>query len=238
MNSLDFIFSEALLREKLLPFDSPERLVLEHKDFQHSAVLFLIIPYDNRPYELVMIKRTIRDSDKHSGEMAFPGGRPDPQDTSLIDTALRECEEELGIPRENIAVLGCFDDHITPQGYIITPVVGYVKSNQKMIKQEEEVEEIVKIPINFFANKKKYRERTYILEGSLIAVGKYNYRSAEGNKYMIFGASSHLIVHFIQTVYNIQLMKPGARRLNCEDIEKRVTQKFIDSVKKSFISDD
>ncbi|MHA1294071.1 MAG: NUDIX hydrolase, partial [Promethearchaeota archaeon] len=231
MEKYSFKFDRNLIEKKLLTLNSPKRLHLNENCFIKSAVLFLIIPYENKPYELVMIRRTIRENDKHSGEMAFPGGRLDPQDKSPIDTALRECEEELGIPRENITILGCLDDHITPKGYIITPVVGYINANQKMIRQKEEVDEIVKISINFFANKKNYKERIFLIDGDPIAVGKYNYRAKDGKKYVIFGASCHIIVHFIQIVYNIQLMKPGTRRLRCADVKKRLTQKFIEDVK-------
>ena len=238
MNPSRFIFDENLIREKLLPLNSSSRLVLEDDCFIKSAILFLIIPHADNPYDLVLIRRTKNDKDKHSGEMGFPGGVVDAKDSSLEETALRECEEELGIPRGNITILGSFDDHITPQRFIITPVVGYIKPEQKMVKEEKEVDEIVNIPISFFADKKKYRGRNYLLDGDPIEVGKYNFRSKEGKKYVIFGATSHIIVHFIQTVYPIQLMKPGARRLNCEDMEKRLTQKFVNDVKRSFISEE
>ncbi|MCK4686784.1 MAG: NUDIX domain-containing protein, partial [Candidatus Lokiarchaeota archaeon] len=136
--------------------------------------------------------------------------------------ALRELEEELGIPKSNVKLLGCIDDHLTPKGFIITAFVAYINENQTMIKQDEEVKEIVKIPISFFAEKKNYRERTYPLKGDLIGVGKFNYRAPNGKKYVVFGATSHIIVNFIDNIYNIGLMIPGCRRINCEDIKDRI----------------
>ncbi|MFX1256608.1 MAG: NUDIX hydrolase [Promethearchaeota archaeon] len=219
----NFIFNETLIRERLLPFDSPSRLNLEDDCFIKSAILFLLILYKNKPYDLVLILRTKRNKDRHSGEMSFPGGKFDLSlEKSLENTALRECEEELGIPRENITLLGCFDDHITPKGFIITPFVGYIDEQQKIIKQEDEVDEIVKISITFFANKKNYIERTYLLNKEIIAVGKYNYRAPNGIKYVIFGTTSHMIVHFIEKVYNIRLMKQNARCLTCKDFGENV----------------
>jgi len=224
MESLKFNFNETLLKDKLLPFNSTQRLSLNDEAFTKSAILLLIIPYKDKPYNLVLIRRTKRKDDKHSGEMGFPGGKTEPQDRSPEVTALRECEEELGIPRKKITILGSFEDHITPKGFIITPIVGYIIENQEMNKQIEEVQEIVKIPVDFFANKKNYRERTYILKNDTIAVGKYNYHAPNGKKYVVFGATSHIIVHFIQIVYNIRLMKQGARRLSCEDIRERIVK--------------
>ena len=225
MNSSNFIFDEKLIRKKLLPLNSPSRLDLEDECFIKSAILFLIIPYEDKPYDLVLIRRTKSDKDKHSGEMGFPGGVVNIEDSSLEETALRECEEELGIPRENITIIGSFDDHITPKGFIITPIVGYIDGDQIMKKEVSEVQEIVKIPVDFFANKKNYRERTYDLKGEMIAVGKFNYRAPDGIKYVVFGATSHIVVHYIDTVYEMGLMKQGTRRLTCSDIRDKIDKK-------------
>ena len=215
---LSLIFNEKNISKKLKTFDSPSRICLDDDSFIKSAVLFLIIPYKDNPYDLVLIRRTHRDKDKHAGEMSFPGGLFDTQlDKSYQDTALRETEEELGIPRKNITIIGCFDDHITPKKFIITPFVGFVDENSNMVKREEEVQEIVKIPINFFANKRNYKERVYELKENTIAVGKYTYRTTTNEKYVIFGATTHIIVSFIELVYDIKLMKPSARRLICSD---------------------
>jgi 8-oxo-dGTP pyrophosphatase MutT (NUDIX family) len=198
---------------------------MRENPFVNSAIAFLIIPYEDRPYDLVLIRRTKREDDKHAGEMSFPGGKVDPEfDKTYIDTALRETEEELGIPRNKIILLGCLDDHLTPKGFIITPVVCYINSDQQMVRQEEEVKEIIKIPINFFVNKKNYRERTYYIKNDLVGVGKFNYRAPNKRKYVIFGATSHIIVHFVDSVYNVGLMTPGCRRINCNDIRDKIVR--------------
>jgi len=220
---MEFIFNEKLIRTKLKKFDSPNRLAMSHEYFVNSAIIFLIIPYNNKPYDLVLIRRTKTTTDKHSGEMSFPGGKFDKSlDTSYLDTALRELEEELGIPRYEVSVLGSIDDHLTPKGFIITAFVAFISQDTEIIKQDSEVNEIVKIPITFFVDKKKFRERTYKLKNDLIGVGKYNYYSPDNKKYVIFGATSHIIVNFIDTVYNLGLMTPGCRRINCEDIKDRI----------------
>ena len=224
-NPSELIFDSALIAEKLQDLDSSSRLSLKDDHFISSAVVFLLVPRRDTPYDLVLIRRTTRESDKHSGEMSFPGGKFDPdEDETLLDTALRECEEELGIPNRSLEVLGSFDDHITPKGFIITPIVGFLKGPQRFVKQEEEVSEIVPIPVSFFADANNYRERTYMLNDEMIAVGKYKYISPGGKKYVIFGATSHLIVHYVQQVHGIPLMKKGARRLSCEDLRARFSK--------------
>lgn len=218
MQANELIFNKTFIRNKLLPIDSRERISLKDDNFISSAINFLILPHEDKPYELVLIKRVKNIKDKHSGEMAFPGGIRDPEDKNLKETALRESEEELGIPREKLHVLGSFDDHITPSRYIITPIVSYIEENQKMKKNEEEVHEIIAIPVSFFANKKNYRERQYRLHEDIIGVGKYNYKTKNGNKYVIFGATCHMIVHFIDLVYNSGLKASGVRRLTPNDL--------------------
>jgi 8-oxo-dGTP pyrophosphatase MutT (NUDIX family) len=222
---MEFIFNEKLIRTKLKDFDSPDRLFLSHPRFINSAIVFLIIPYSDKPYDLVLIRRTKSKTDKHSGEMSFPGGKFDPTlDASYQNTALRELDEELGIPQNKVTILGSIDDHLTPKGFIITPFVAFISPDTKMVRQDSEVNEIVKIPITFFADKKKFRERTYKLKDDLIGVGKYNYFSPDNKKCVIFGATSHIIVNFIDTVYNLGLMTSGCRRINCEDIKDRIIQ--------------
>ncbi|GAG82805.1 unnamed protein product, partial [marine sediment metagenome] len=166
---MEFIFNEKLIKSKLKDFDSPDRLAMSNEYFINSAIIFLIIPYNNKPYDLVLIRRTKSTTDKHSGEMSFPGGKFDQTlDTSYLDTALRELDEELGIPQNEVSILGCIDDHLTPKGFVITAFVAFINQDTNMVKQDSEVNEIVKIPITFFADKKKFKERTYKLKDELI----------------------------------------------------------------------
>ncbi len=222
---MDLIFDENFIRKKLKDFNSPDRLVMSHENFTNSAIVFLILPYKDKPYDLVLIRRTKSKTDKHSGEMAFPGGKFDPMlDKTYLETALRELEEELGVSKTSVNVLGSIDDHLTPKGFIITAFVAYINQDTRIVKEENEVKEVVKIPIAFFANKKNYKERAYDLKGDLIGVGKFKYKSAENEKYVIFGATSHIIVNFVDRIYNIGLMSPGCRRINCEDIKDRIVR--------------
>lgn len=222
MSSNNYRFNEQQISENLIPFDSPSRRCYTNENFTKSAIIFLLMAEKAKPYDLILIRRTSRKGDKHAGEICFPGGIVDQEkDRTLKSTALRETKEELGIPPENITLLGALNDHITPKFFIITPLVGYIEPSQKMIKEEQEVAEIIKIPINFFASKKNYRERTYKLKGDNIAVGKYVFRTSADRKYTIFGATTHIIVHFIEIVYNLQLTAPGHRRICCDDLKNK-----------------
>ena len=218
MNAIEYTFDEKFIKKRLLSLESSKRLAFNEEKFISSAINFLILPHEKKPYDLVLIKRVTNIKDKHSGEMAFPGGVKDPVDNNLVETALRETEEEINIPRENLHVLGSFNDHITPSRYIITPIVIYIEESQAMEKNEEEVHEIIKIPITFFASKKNYRERRYKIGKEFIGVGRYTYKTQNNKKYLIYGATCHMIVHFIDMVYNIGLKSADVRRLTPKDL--------------------
>ncbi|MFO8020350.1 MAG: CoA pyrophosphatase [Promethearchaeia archaeon] len=215
------ILDEEKIKNRLYNFEDSKRPCFDDARFIKSAVIIPVISYPDKPFEILFIKRTIHKEDKHSGEMAFPGGKYDPQvDKNLKETALRETEEEIGIFESNISVLGCLKDQITPKKFIITPFIAIIENNVQFLSDNAEVAEIIKIPINYFLNGKNYLERTYTLKNTLIAVGKYKYWHTNGKKYVIFGASCHILVDFIETIYQINLMNKKARRLQCADFSK------------------
>ncbi|MBY9008021.1 MAG: CoA pyrophosphatase [Candidatus Lokiarchaeota archaeon] len=206
MPQSDLIYDEIQIKSKLYPFNSPLRTKLKNKNFINSAVLFLIIPYDKRPYEIIIIQR----SDKgltHPGEMAFPGGKFNPyKDKDLIDTAIRETEEEIGISKNNIKILGCLNDIPTISKYIITPFIAKIIGNIKLIPEEREVVDIIKVPIIFFFNRTRFKEKFYQIKDSQFPVFYYDYYDIKKQKnYLIWGATAKMITKFINKVYGYNI---------------------------------
>ncbi|KKL82312.1 hypothetical protein LCGC14_1986040 [marine sediment metagenome] len=236
MDTSNLIFDEDLIKEGLHPCDSLLRITLKDDFFTSSAVLFSIIPYEDKPFELILIHRSDRGT-KHRGEMSFPGGKFDPsEDRSLRDTALRETEEEIGVPRENIRIIGCLDDFPTMTRYIITPFLGIINKNQGLVKDEREVQRILKIPIKFFTNKLSFREQIVDINNKKFPVFYFNYIDNEnGQTYTIWGATAFLIVSFIEKIYGFTLSNLGLKRFKLERIKHlkeyiklrdRITDKF------------
>lgn len=113
-----------------------------------SAVL-LVVTGDER---LVLIRRS-RDGSPHSGQIAFPGGARELRDRSLVDTALRETEEEIGLTRSLVSVLGRLSSvYITVSNFVVHPFVAFVDSLPTLVPEPGEVAEIVRAPIGAFAN--------------------------------------------------------------------------------------
>ena len=234
MDSL--IFNEALIKSKLFECDSPSRISLNDNFFTRSAVLFSIIPYENKPYDLILIHRSNLGT-RHRGEMSFPGGKfEEDKDKTLKDTALRETGEEIGASRENIKIIGCLDDFPTMTKYIITPFVAVIDKNQQLIREEREVQRILKIPIDFFTSKTHFREQAVEVDGRKFPVFYFNYLDEDnGQEYTVWGATAYMIVTFIETIYGFTLSSLGLKRFKLERIKDlkeyieyrdRITKKF------------
>jgi len=220
MDISNLTFNEALIGQKLVPCDSPSRIILKDDFFTSSAILFSIIPYENKPYELILIHRTNRGR-SHRGEMSFPGGKFEPHlDRSLKETALRETEEEIGVKKQNIRIIGCLDDFPTMTKYIITPFVGIINKDQKLIKEEREVQEIVKVPIDFFIKKKNFKEEAVNIDGNKFPIFYFNFTKKEnGKKFTIWGATAYMISNFIERVYDYTLSEMGLKRFKLDKIK-------------------
>ena len=218
MDSL--IFDEILIKNKLFHCDSPSRISLKDDFFTSSAVLFAIIPYNDKPYDLILIHRSNLGT-RHRGEISFPGGKFEPdKDKTLKDTALRETEEEIGVSRENIKVIGCLDDFPTMTKYIITPYVAIIDKKQQLVRQESEVQRILKIPVDFFTSKKQFREQAVEVDGRKFPVFYFNFTDQEnGQNYTVWGATAYMIVTFIERIYGFTISNLGLQRFKLEKIK-------------------
>ena len=220
MDTKELIFNESLIKQKIYSYSSPLRLTLEDDFFIKAAVIFSIIPFEYKPYELILIHRSDKGL-RHKGEMSFPGGKFDPQfDKSLRDTALRETEEEIGVPRKQVKIIGCLDDFPTMTQYIITPFIGIIDKNQTLIRDEREVQRILKIPINFFTSKSNFREQAIDIESKKFPVFYYNYIDSEnGQKYTVWGATAYMISTFIEKIYGLTISNLGLERFKLDNIK-------------------
>jgi 8-oxo-dGTP pyrophosphatase MutT (NUDIX family) len=112
-----------------------------------AAVLVPLILRDDG-MRLLLTQRTLHLTD-HAGQIAFPGGRCEPGDASLTETALRETEEEVGLDRRHVDVIGTLPDYATGTGYLITPVVGLVTPPFELRADPSEVAEMFEVPLAF-----------------------------------------------------------------------------------------
>lgn len=115
----------------------------------------VLFPRENT-LSVLLTKRT-EDVEHHKGQISFPGGGIDQGDNDIVATALREASEEIGLDPGDVQILGLFDDHWTPSGYCITPVVGFCSRLPQLTPNPDEVEKIIEIPVSFFLDSKNER---------------------------------------------------------------------------------
>lgn len=107
----------------------------------------VLIPIIDRPEPTVLLTRRTDTMRRHAGQIAFPGGRIDPEDASPVAAALREAEEEVGLPPAEVRVVGISDLYETGTGYRITPVVGLVTPDLPLVAHEVEVAALFEVPL-------------------------------------------------------------------------------------------
>ena len=118
---------------------------------QQSAVMLLLYPKNEELY-IAYFKRPEYNG-PHSGQIAFPGGKAEPFDSSLQETAIRETEEEFGISRQKIDILGSLTKLYIPISNLeVTPFVGYILEPPEFIPNKKEVSYIIEIPIKKLTN--------------------------------------------------------------------------------------
>ncbi len=123
-----------------------------------AAVLVPLIRVDDA-WHLLFIVRASNPKDRHSGQVAFPGGRHEETDSSLIQTALRETEEEIGIHAKHINVISSLSAYVTVSDYAVTPVVAVVDWPQALTLQSNEVARTLSLPVQWLCNRSNFSLR-------------------------------------------------------------------------------
>ena len=126
----------------------------------------------------------------HSGQVSFPGGRVEPEDTGPVDTALRETEEEVGLTREHIEVVGALDTFETGTGFSITPIVGLVRPGFTLTIDEYEVAEAFEVPLSFFMDPANHTTESQEWQGMM-----RTYYVMPYNGFRIWGATAGMLVN-------------------------------------------
>lgn len=118
---------------------------------QASVLLTLFVK--NNEWHIVFIERNANDRDQHGGQISFPGGKSEPTDPSRLATALRETEEEVGIPQRDVKVLGGLTDlYIPVSNFQVHPFLGYLDAPPVYQLQLEEVSDVLEMPLSHFQN--------------------------------------------------------------------------------------
>lgn len=111
-----------------------------------AAVMMLCYPKQEQTHFVLILRKTYKGV--HSNQVGFPGGKVEPEDASLLDTALRETEEEIGIARDTItAIKKLTNIYIPPSNFYVQSFIGYLDVNPKFVLQPDEVAAILEVPL-------------------------------------------------------------------------------------------
>jgi len=178
------------LRASLLPEPLSGHFVQEDgvddQPLTPAAVLFPIVLRDGGQ-TVLLTQRTAHLRD-HAGQISFPGGRVEAEDISPSHTALRETEEEIGLPRERIEILGFLPEYCTGTGFRVTPVVALVQPPFELQPDPFEVAEVFEVPLAFLLDPANHQQHSLHYRGAL-----RNYFAMPYGDYFIWGATAGMI---------------------------------------------
>lgn len=157
-----------------------------------SAILALIVPYGNE-LAIPFIKRS-NSGKYHGGQIAFPGGKMEKEDSNALQTALRECHEEIGVPEEKVSILGVLSDIYIPlSNFNITPIVGTTLQFPEFTISADEVEKIIVVKLSDLFNDTNKTTHSFTRhEHEIVAPG---YKIGEN---FIWGATAMIIAELEQ----------------------------------------
>lgn len=141
----------------------------------------------------------------HGGQVAFPGGKRDRSDRNLLHTALREADEEIGLPADRVRVLGRLNQVVSRHGILVTPFAGLVSEDEIFTPNPGELHSVFKVPIEFFLEDRRHRTDHFSFMGLGVHVPCYRW-----DDYDIWGLSAMVLVDFLNVAYGaaIDLSKP------------------------------
>lgn len=135
-------------------YDVPPELRTEQS--REAAVLIPLMRV-GAAWHVLYIRRALFHGDRHSGQVAFAGGKREIEDENLVSTALREAQEEVGLAPEDVTLLGRLNHHHTISEFEVTPYVAQMSWPYPLVLDQVEVARAFTIPLNWLANKSNYR---------------------------------------------------------------------------------
>lgn len=160
----------------------------------HAAVLIPVLK-KSAGLSILLTQRTDHLHD-HAGQISFPGGRMDPGDRDLYETALRESQEEIGLEPERVEIIGALPEYLTVSGYRVTPVVALVEPQPHYPADEFEVADVFDVPLAFLMDPANHEVRVWVGED-----GRRRFYAMPYQDRFIWGATAGMLrnlYHFLK----------------------------------------
>lgn len=165
--------------------------VVSDSSLMPAAVLLLLYPKDGE-YCVLLNKRS-ELVEHHKGEISLPGGARDPEDRDFLETALREAEEEMGIDRADVTILGELDDVVTRTNFGVRVYIGAIPYPYSFQPSPIEIAEVVEVPISSLCNLTNIRCETRWVDGLPVTAYSYAY-----NQHLVYGVTGKILQQFLE----------------------------------------
>lgn len=165
-----------------------------------AAVLVPIVEHEE---PTVLLTKRTDHLHHHAGQISFPGGRVEPEDKDLVDTALRETEEEIGLERGFVEIAGYLDEYQTGTGFHITPVVGFVRPGFALDLDDFEVAEAFEVPLSFLLDPANHQRHARVWQGK-----ERRYYAMPYGDYYIWGATAGMLMNLYRRVHGDEAPLP------------------------------
>lgn len=162
------------------------------RDVARAAVL---VPIVLREQPTVLLTERTQTLATHSGQVAFPGGRSDPQDPDAAATALREAHEEVGLEPGSVEILGSLPVYVTGSSFIVTPVVALVRPDMRLHANPAEVAQIFEVPLRFLLDPAHHRRQALTWRGQRREWYAMPYQDGASERF-IWGATAGMLRNF------------------------------------------
>jgi 8-oxo-dGTP pyrophosphatase MutT (NUDIX family) len=162
------------------------------KPMKAAAVLVTLVMHE-RP-TLLLTQRTAHLS-THSGQVAFPGGKIDAEDSDAVAAALREAHEEVGLRLDQVEVLGQLPSYVTGSAFAVTPVVAWVGPGYDWVANPNEVAQVFEVPLDFVLNPANHRRHVWAFDGEQREWFSMPYQDGQEEHY-IWGATAGMLRNF------------------------------------------
>ncbi len=162
---------------------------------RQPAQAAVLVPLVARAEPTLLLTLRTSHLANHSGQIAFPGGKVDPEDADVVATALREAEEEVGLARDFVQVLGTLPVYTTGTAFVITPVVAWVQPGFTLRPNAGEVADVFEVPLSFLLDPANHRRHAFELEGLRREWFSMPYQDGNAERY-IWGATAGMLRNF------------------------------------------
>ncbi len=192
-----------------------------HSIDPESSAAAVLIPVVRAEEPRIVLTRRALHLNSHPGEVAFPGGKRDPEDSSLQAAALRETEEEIGVSPDAVDVVSAMPQVISRFGVTVTPFLGFIDESVTFTPSEEEIESIFTVPIHWLSKQSNvqfqefpggqlwpfynYPDKNRLPEDELIEAKKIEAKKSAERTYRIWGITAKILTNTMNSAFDADL---------------------------------